>query len=201
MVLGVKFRLPWEKAGKVEGAPTVLQQLQELGINMYLLNDKDTRIRDLRNSMKDLQDLDDIHANNGRYTDDKGQEQVMSFEEYVRMRVYRVATLAHIIAVPNGRGGDNKRYADKIIMFNQQIGEFQNWLDFGVLSPVFLNMIFQESLSIVGYSWMEKDITVQKVLVYINPLGQREQPLGEKEAIKFLHEARETPGKKGRSSE
>lgn len=156
------------------------QNLEELGITTYQLNDKDMRVTKLEETMKKIQVLDDAWRGNKQYG--KGEDKItLTLETYVIMRCSFITVLAHIVAVPNGRGGDRSDYVEKVIMFNQQVGEFQLWQDSGICSILLLNWLLVESLSIVGYSWMEKDITVQKILVYINPLGMHGRGIGNKQ--------------------
>ena len=172
MPWGYKIQSPFQKKGSEQNPASLRQNLEEMGITTYQLNDKDIRVAELKDTMKRLQKLDDSWRGSRKYKEtDKSEEVDLTFKEYAIKRCSLIAILAHIVAIPNGRGGNNGNYADKVILFNEQLGEFQLWQDSGVQSPLFLNLLYQESLSIVGYSWKEKDITVQKILVYINPMG------------------------------
>lgn len=172
MVFGYKIKSPFQKENLDVTNPLSLKQnLEELGFTTYQLNDKDMRVEKVDATMKRLQELDTAWRTGTEEIKIGKQTIKLTFQEYVIRRCGEIALLAHVVAVPNGRGGDDSIYAQKIINFNVQLGEFQNWLDNTVVSVEFLNLIYQESLSIVGYSWKEKDITVQKILVYMNPMG------------------------------
>lgn len=102
------------------------------------------------------------------YNEGKKATEKMSYPSYLLERCNLIINLVHSVAVPNGRGGNYIYYSKKVAAFNRLTGRFISWVNMRVYSPSALTLILAAALTIITYSWFDKDISRNKVLVYIN---------------------------------
>lgn len=184
-------RTPKPEIEKVPNVKSVMDNLKEIGITANQLSDKDIRLDKLRRTFEAIERIDKQFMGYDGILDYNSEGPVkaltydeynklveegkpltkMSYADYLLRRCNLIVTLAHTVAVPSGRGGDTENwlYTQKVIAFNINVAVFRTWVSLGVYSDNFINGLYTSALSIITYSWKREDISVNQVLVYINP--------------------------------
>lgn len=160
----------------------VLENLRKIGINAHKLSINAIRNNATYKALKAIQDLDlqymcgpaSFHLLDTSLTVAQFKELVskngivLTYHGYLLERANLIVNLIHSNAVPYGRGGDFPEYSDKVISFNQIAINFSHMIATKVNNcAIGVDLMYLSALAILTYSWYDKDMSLNDVLVYV----------------------------------